>query len=106
MLLFFSFWCYIWFSISPDTTPAAQGILITGGFIAVFGSLMALANLLLDRLGRSRGLFSAVTAAIIVLSGEPGLFPHLLKVDVQFEYAELKIILRMFFYVYTKGILH
>ncbi|XP_059154826.1 uncharacterized protein LOC131940216 [Physella acuta] len=71
-----------------NTTPAAQGILITGGFIAVFGSLMALANLLLDRLGRSRGLFSAVTAAVIVLSGLfllVGIIIFGVKVEVRVE---------------------
>ncbi|CAL1535538.1 unnamed protein product [Lymnaea stagnalis] len=75
-----------------NTNPAAQGILITGGFITVVGALLALTNLYLDRLGQSRGVFSAAAAAVICLGGAfllVGIVIYGVKVEVQTEYLNV-----------------
>uniref|UniRef100_A0A0B6ZIV5 Claudin n=1 Tax=Arion vulgaris TaxID=1028688 RepID=A0A0B6ZIV5_9EUPU len=52
-----------------NALPAVQGILIAGGFLSVFATLITLFNLLCDRLGRSSGLISVGNAALACIAG-------------------------------------
>ncbi|KAH9490069.1 hypothetical protein Btru_035152 [Bulinus truncatus] len=75
-----------------NTTPAAQGLLITGGFVCIVGCFLALFNLYLDRLGRSRGVLSAIFASVMVLGGAllfVGIIVFGVKVEVRTEYLNV-----------------
>ncbi|GFS14367.1 hypothetical protein ElyMa_003161100 [Elysia marginata] len=52
-----------------NALPAVIGLVVTGGFFAMIGSLITLANIFFDRLGRTKILLSGAGAGVCVLSG-------------------------------------
>ncbi|XP_055864378.1 uncharacterized protein LOC106067443 [Biomphalaria glabrata] len=75
-----------------NTAPAAEGLLITGGFVLVVACCLALFNTYLHQLGRSNQILSAVIAAVLVLASVflfVGIIIFGVKVEVRTEYLNV-----------------
>ncbi|KAK3793583.1 hypothetical protein RRG08_031994 [Elysia crispata] len=54
---------------SADSLDAVIGLIVTGGFFGMVASLVTLANLCFDRLGRTKIILSAAGGAAAILAG-------------------------------------
>ena len=89
---------------SADSLDAVIGLIVTGGFFGMVASLVTLANLCFDRLGRTKIILSAAGGAAAILAGMSFAFYWSVILNVQSGYdGSPAVIVELFFPIFWIG---